>query len=77
MIATYKFRTSSALESIEHDGIALATVRFVDNPSNAYQYYPVTGAQVKRVADARSVGRMFHEEIQDAPEITMIRKITG
>ena len=75
MIMTYKFRSSSALESITHDGIALATVRYTSNPSIAYQYYPVTGAQVKRIADARSVGKTFHEEIRDDPEITMIRKI--
>lgn len=75
-LTVFKFRSSTALESIEHDGIALATVRFKNHPNDKYQYYPVTGAQVQRIADAKSCGKMFHVEIRDNPSVTMIRKLS-
>ena len=69
------FRDSSCLREISHDGNSLASVRFASNPENIYQYYPVTLAQVKRIVNAESVGKMFHVEIQDNPEVTMMRKV--
>lgn len=68
-------RDSSALKEISHDGIALASVRFASNPNNIYQYYPVTLAQVQRIVNADSAGKMLHEEILKDKSIIMIRKI--
>lgn len=71
------FRDSTCLREITHDGISLVSVRFASSPENIYQYYPVTLAQVKRIVNAESVGKMFHLEIQDNPEVIMIRKIAS
>lgn len=71
-----RIKKSSCLTEIWHDGIALMSVRFTSNPEPLYQYYPVTLAQVKRIINAESAGKMFHEEIRNDPDIVMIRKIT-
>lgn len=72
MNTTYVVKHSSCISEISHDGVAIASVRFTSNPAAVYNYYPVTGAQVKRIASANSVGKMFHEEIATDREISIV-----